>query len=224
MANKIDDIKSQGTIYHDHYSKGYKSGKKVTHDRWCAEIMIERQRYRHRSTSYDECVDWLKAIKMMRIKPGEDYRVWLKAETGRRTHEEVVERVETAAREAMLILEYQTTRSFNKINEYVRESLLPRLIYYALYTLKFNGRETLDVCAHAVAILYTRIDADIPVTNFTGSCRRMLRVRKQHGDFFFYEKMPEKIGIALKDLDLSNLGKVTILKDRRRKQQNTITI
>ena len=48
-GNTEEDIRTDGTIYHDTASKGYtKSGKRVFKDCWRAEITIAGERYRHR--------------------------------------------------------------------------------------------------------------------------------------------------------------------------------
>ena len=52
--------------------------------------------------------------------------------------------------------------------------------------------------------------------NFTATCKRMLRVHKQRGDFFYYEKAPEQVRLMVNKLNLDALAEVwKVTKDRR---------
>jgi hypothetical protein len=64
--------------------------------------------------------------------------------------------------------------------------------------------------------LLTRITAGKPVMNFTATCKRMLRVHKQRGDFFYYENTPEAVKLMVNRIDMSALADLyKVTKDRR---------
>jgi hypothetical protein len=64
--------------------------------------------------------------------------------------------------------------------------------------------------------LLTRITAGKPVMNFTATCKRMLRVHKQRGDFFYYENAPEPVKLLVNGMNLDGLADVwKVVKDRR---------
>jgi len=50
----------------------------------------------------------------------------------------------------------------------------------------------------------------------TKTAKRMLRVRKEHRDFFYYERTPNVAKIAISNIDIEKLGEVwKVTKDKR---------
>jgi hypothetical protein len=50
----------------------------------------------------------------------------------------------------------------------------------------------------------------------TKTAKRMLRVRKEHRDFFFYERTPYVAKMAITNIDIEKLGEVwKLTKDKR---------
>ena len=55
-----------------------------------------------------------------------------------------------------------------------------------------------------------------PVMNFTATCKRMLRVNRQRGDFFYYENAPEQVKLLINGMNLDGLAELyKVTKDRR---------
>lgn len=205
-----------GTIYHDNASKGWKNGKRVFKDCWRAEITISGQRYRHRSKDRDDCVEWLKAVKQGKIKPTDNRADWWRMEQEKDEAVRIDEIIVNAAEESVLLYDYHQTGDIEPICQYLRQRLLPHMAYYCAHTLKFGKERTLTASRQATALLLTRIFAGKPVLNFTATCKRMLRVHKQRGDFFYYETAPEQVKLMVNKLDLSQLAEVwKVTKDRR---------
>lgn len=208
--------KSTGTIYHDNASKGWKNGKRVFKDCWRAEITISGQRYRYRSKDWDDCVNWLKAVKQGKIRPTDNKADWWRMEQHKDEAARIDEIIVNAAEESVLLYDYHQTKDIKPICEYLTQRLLPHMAYYCAHTLKFGKDRTLTASRQAAALLLTRIVAGKPVLNFTATCKRMLRLHKQRGDFFYYEKAPEEVKLMVNRIDLSPLAEVwKVTKDRR---------
>ena len=78
------------------------------------------------------------------------------------------------------------------------------------------SNRTLTASRQAVALLLTRIIAGKPAINFTSTCKRMLRVYKKRGDFFYYEKAPEQVKILVNGINFDKLSEVwKVTRDRR---------
>ena len=209
--------KRNGTIYHDDASKGYDaSGKRVFKDCWRAEITIEGQRYRHRSKERDDCVAWLKAVKQGKIKPTDNKADWWRMEQHKDEAVRMDEIIVNAAEESVMLYDYHQTGDLTAINDYIVKRLMPHMAYYCAHTLHFGKERTITASRQAIAILLTRITAGRPVMNFTATCKRMLRVHKERGDFFYYENAPAEVKLICNRLDLSALADVwKVTKDRR---------
>jgi hypothetical protein len=90
------------------------------------------------------------------------------------------------------------------------------MAYYCCHTLHFGKDTTLVASKQAVALLLTRIVNGKPILSFTASCKKMLRVYKQQGNFFYYDTAPEEVKLMVNGLNLDELAKVwKITKDRR---------
>lgn len=215
-GNTEDSIVTDGTIYHDTGSKGWKSGKRVFKDCWRAEITIEGQRYRHRSKERADCEAWLRAVRKGTIKPTDNKADWWRMEQRKDDNVRIDEIIVSAAEEAVLLYDYHQTGDISKINDYLVKRLLPHMAWYCAHTLQFGRDRTITASRQAAALLLTRITAGKPVMNFTATCKRMLRVHKQRGDFFYYEKAPERVKLMVNGLNLDVLADIYhITKDRR---------
>lgn len=216
-GNTENDIVTSGTIYHDTASKGYDaSGKRVFKDCWRAEIMIAGQRYRHRSKDRDDCEAWLRAVKRGKIKPTDNKADWWRMEQRKDDSVRIDEIIVSAAEEAVLMYDYHQTGDITKIHEYLTKRLLPHMAWYCAHTLQFGKDRMLTASRQAVALLLTRITAGKPVMSFTSTCKRMLRVYKQRGDFFYYENAPEQVKLMVNGINFDALAEVwKVTKDRR---------
>ena len=208
--------RSTGTIYHDNCSKGYNNGKRVFKDCWRAEICISGKRYRHRSKDRDDCVAWLKAVKQGKIKPTDNKADWWRMEQHKDEAVRFDEMIVSAAEEADIIYHYHQTGDIQPLSEYVQNRLLLHMLYYAMNTLRM-GRDRAKVTSRqAIGLLLQRLSSGRPVTNMTQHCKRLLRVHKQRGDFWYYEKAPRDVQMLVDRLDFSALSEIyKITKDKR---------
>ena len=207
---------STGTIYHDNASKGWKNGKRVFKDCWRAEIMIAGQRFRHRSKEREDCVAWLRAVKQGKIKPTDNKADWWRMEQRKDDIARFDEIIVSAAEESVMLYDYHQTGDLSAINDYLEKRLLPHMAYYCAHTLHFGQDRTITASRQAAALLLTRITAGKPVMNFTATCKRMLRVNKRRGDFFYYEKAPIQVKLLINGMNIDGLADVwKVAKDRR---------
>ena len=207
---------STGTIYHDNASKGWKNGKRVFKDCWRAEIMIAGQRFRHRSKEREDCVAWLRAVKQGKIKPTDNKADWWRMEQRKDDIASFDEIIVSAAEESVMLYDYHQTGDLSAINDYLEKRLLPHMAYYCAHTLQFGRDRTITASRQAAALLLTRITAGKPVMNFTATCKRMLRVNKRRGDFFYYEKAPIQVKLLINGMNIDGLADVwKVAKDRR---------
>jgi hypothetical protein len=215
-GNTENDIVTTGTIYHDTSLKGYQNGKRVFKDCYRAEITISGQRYRHRSKDRKDCEEWLRAVKQGKIKPTDNKADWWRMEQRKDDNVRIDEIIVSAAEEAVLLYDYHQTGNLTAINDYLVKRLLPHMAWYCAHTLKFGKDRTITASRQAAALLLTRITAGKPVMNFTATCKRMLRVHKERGDFFYYENVPEPVRLLVNGMNLDALAGVwKVTKDRR---------
>ena len=208
---------STGTIYYDDSSRGYsKSGKKVYHSCWRAEIIINGQRYRHREKWREECEKWLKAVKQGKIKPTDNKADWWRMEQHKDEKVRITEQIASAAEEACLVYEYNQTGSTEHVFEYCEKALLPHLVYYCARVLKLGEEKSISGACQAVGLILTKIVAGRPVTNITFTCKRMLRIYASRGDFWYYDRAPEQVRLMVNRINLSPLEELyKVSRDRR---------
>lgn len=215
-GNTEDDIVTGGTIYHDTSSKGIVNGKRVFKDCYRAEITIGGQRYRHRSKDRKDCEDWLRAVREGKIKPTDNKADWWRMEQHKDEAARYDEIIVSQAEEAVLLYEYHQSGDITKINDYLVKRLLPHMAWYCAHTLHLGKDTMLTASRQAAALLLTRITAGKPVMSFTSTCKRMLRVYKQRGDFFYYENAPEQVRLMVNGINFDKIAEVwKVTKDRR---------
>lgn len=210
-------IKNDGTIYYDHSLKGYgKDGKRLFKDCWRAEIIIDGQRYRHRAVERCDCEEWIKAVRTKKIRPTDNKADWWRIEQKKDWAARVDEIIVSHAEESVMLYEYHQTGDLTKIYEYITKRLMPHMAYYCAHTLHMGRETTLIASKQAIALLLTRIVKGMPILSLTAMCKKMLRVYKDRGDFFYYENAPEPVKLMVNGLNLDELAKVwKITKDRR---------
>jgi hypothetical protein len=115
-----------------------------------------------------------------------------------------------------MLYDYHQTGDLSAINDYLEKRLLPHMAYYCAHTLQFGRDRTITASRQAAALLLTRITAGKPVMNFTATCKRMLRVNKRRGDFFYYENAPIQVKLLINGMNIDGLADVwKVAKDRR---------
>lgn len=206
---------SVGSVYKEHTSV-FRNGKRVMEDRWVAEITISGQRYRKRGQDRRKLEIWLRMVRHGEIEPTDKRADWWRMEQHKDETARIDEIIVSQAEESVLLYDYHQTGDLTAINDYMIKRLLPHMAYYCAHTLHFGKVRTLTASRQAAALLLTRITAGKPVMNFTATCKRMLRVHKQRGDFFYYEKAPEQVKLMVNKLNLDALADVwKVTKDRR---------
>ena len=206
-----------GTIYYDGGSKGYsKSGQRIFHDCWRAEITIDGERYRHRSKDRKDCEDWLKAVKQGKIKPTDNKADWWRMEQHKDEEARIDELIVSAAEEANIVYEYRQTGDTQILYDYCVKALLPHMVWYCAHTLHLGKDRSLTCSRQAVGLILTKIVGGRPVTNITFTCKRMLRTYKNRGDFWYYDKAPEAVKLMVNRIDMTALAELyKVTKDRR---------
>ena len=216
QGNTEEDIRTDGTIYHDTASKGIKSGKRVFKDCWRAEITIAGERYRHRSKDRKDCEDWLKAVKQGKIKPTDNKADWWRMEQHKDEEARIDELIVSAAEEANIVYEYRQTGDTQILYDYCVKALLPHMVWYCAHTLHLGKDRSLTCSRQAVGLILTKIVGGRPVTNITFTCKRMLRTYKNRGDFWYYDKAPEAVRLMVNRIDMTALAELyKVTKDRR---------
>jgi outer membrane biosynthesis protein TonB len=211
----ISGTRNVGCVYQDTYSKGIKNNHRTYHNRWVAEIQIGGVHFRHRSADKNDCEAWLKAVRNGRISPRDYGADWYLVEQRRDMEKRFEEMILSAAEEAMLAAQYTADKNLKPISDYMTQRLLPHMIYYCAHVLNMGRKTALDASTQCIAIMLENIAAGKPITNFTRYGKRMLRVRKAHRDFWYYEKVPQNIRLIIDGIDykpLEEIYKLTKLK------------
>ena len=209
-------ISTTGTIYYDNGSKGWQNGKRIFKDCWRAEITIDGQRYRHRSKERMDCEDWLLAVRCKRIRPTDNKADWYRSEQHKDEAVRIDEIIVSQAEESVMIYDYHQTGDLSRIYEYITKRLVPHMAYYCAHTLQFGKDTTITASRQAIALLLTRIVAGKPILSMTASCKKMLRVYKERGDFFYYENAPDQVKLIVNGINLDDLAMVwKVTKDKR---------
>lgn len=211
----ISGTRNRGCVYHDTYSKGIKNNHRTYHNRWVAEIQIGGVHFRHRSADKTDCEEWLKAVRNGSISPRDCGADWYLVEQRRDMEKRFEEMILSAAEEAMLAAQYTADKNLKPISDYMTQRLLPHMIYYCAHVLNMGRKTALDASTQCIAIMLENIAAGKPITNFTRYGKRMLRVRKAHRDFWYYEKVPQNIRLIIDGIDykpLEEIYKLTKLK------------
>ena len=213
---QADTRQRTGTIEHERSSKGWRNGKRVMKDNWRAVIMVNGQRYRHRGGTREECSEWLKAVLQKKILPTDTSADWWRMEQRKDDTARIDEIIVSQAEDSVMLYDYHHTGDISTISDYLVKRLLPHMMYYAAHTLRLGRESAITASRQAAGLLLTRITAHRPVMNFTATCKRMLRVYKQRGDFFYYEKAPEEVKLMVNGINFDALADVwKVTKDRR---------
>ena len=204
---------TDGTVYKDEASAGQGKGYK---DRWIGEFYCGGVHFRHRSKNKAECEEWRRAVRMGRIKPWDNGPDWRKVEQSKYLDVKYGEKIISAAEEACLLLNYHETDNLEPICDYMEGRLLPHMMFYCAHTLSMGRRTAIDAVVQCAGIILTDIVQGKPVSNFTKQAKRMLRVRKAHRSFWYYEKAPVDVRTFVDGIDYSILSEVwSVTKDKR---------
>ena len=218
IPNRPDVKEAAGCIYEEYYDKGLSRGYKrgTRYIRYVAEVTIAGERFRHRSMDRKKVEDWLKAVRFGRIKPTTKGADWMNMEQRKDKQLRNYEMIVNAAEEAVLVMNFFDNKDIKPITQYMYDRLLPHMVYYCCNTLRLSEKLSLNYTKQAAALIYTMLYDGKPITNMTKTAKRMLRVRKEHRDFFFYERTPYVAKMAITNIDIEKLGEVwKLTKDKR---------
>lgn len=207
-----------GFIYEEYHDKGCKGAYKrgTRYIRYVAELTVAGKRFRHRSMDRDKVEEWLKAVRSGRIKPTQKGADWMNVEQRKDLELRNYELIVSAAEEAVLVMNFFDTRDIQPITQYMYDRLLPHMVYYCCNTLRLPKDLSLNYTKQAAALIYTMLYDGKPITNMTKTAKRMLRVRKEHRDFFYYERTPNVAKVAISKIDIEKLGEVwKVTRDKR---------
>jgi hypothetical protein len=126
------------------------------------------------------------------------------------------ELIVSAAEEANIVYEYRQTGNTEILYNYCIKCLLPHMVWYCAHTLHFGRDRSLSCARQAVGLILTKIVGGRPVTNITFTCKRMLRIYKNRGDFWYYDKAPEPVRLMVNRIDMSALAELyKVTKEKR---------
>lgn len=210
-------IRQRGIIYCDSSSKGYNSiGKRVFKNCWRAEIQIDGIRYRHRSHERRDCEEWLKAVRLGKIKPTDNKADWWRMEQRKDEEVRIDELITSAAEETNIVYEYRHSGDTTILFDYAVKRLLPHMIYYCCHSLGMGKERTLKAAKQAIGLMLTNIVGGRPITNMTYTLKHMLRINKQRNNFWYFEKAPKNVQMLVNGIDFAPLAELyKVTKDRR---------
>lgn len=213
---EADNRYRTGSIVPESSSKGWKGNKRVIRDGYRAIITINGQKYRHRAKTRQECKDWLKAVLSKQILPTDNKADWWRMEQHRDEAARIDEMVASAAEESNMVYEFRKTGDSTVLFDYVTKRLLPHMVYYCAHCLRMGKDHSLSASRQAVGLILTRIFGGRPITNITYTCKHMLRIHRNRGDFWYYEQAPADVKMMVNRIDFAPLAEVwKISKDRR---------
>lgn len=206
-----------GSIWHDNSSTGRrKDGKLYFHDRWVGEFQVGDVKFRYKNRDRMAVEKWVKAVRSGRIRPWDNKADWLLMEQKKDLEAQYSEKICCAAEESYLMFMYHNDHDLGPIKQYMTHRLMPHLTYYSCHTLHMGQDSALASVKHCIALLLTEITAGKPVTNFTKAAKRMMRVRKFHGSFWYYEKAPRDVKLIVDGIDYKPLAEIyQLTRDNR---------
>ena len=206
-----------GSICHDRSSTGTrKNGQKYFHDRWVGEFQVGDVKFRYKNRDRMAVEEWVKAVRSGRIRPWDNKADWLLMEQKKDLEAQYGEKICYAAEESYLMFMYHNDHDLEPIKQYMTHRLMPHLTYYSCHTLHMGQDSALASVKHCIALLLTEITAGKPVTNFTKAAKRMMRVRKSHGNFWYYEKAPRDVKLIVDGIDYKPLAEIyQLTRDNR---------
>ena len=213
---QADTRKRTGSIILDQSSKGWDGDRHRHKNCYTAKITIKGQTYQYRAKKRRDCKDWLNAVLRKDILPTDRQADWLATEQHKDEQLRLDELAASAAEEACLVYEYRQTGDPSEIYEYLEKRLLPHMVWYCCRVLRMGRERTLTASRQAVGLILEKIVAGRPIANISFTCKRMLRIHRNRGDFWYYEKAPEDVRLLVNGIDYAPLADLyNITKDRR---------
>ena len=132
------------------------------------------------------------------------------------TLEERKRKLQLVIDEAGMTLHYFKTLDIKPINRHVTEYLYPCLMTFAMKTLQFGERKSMEAVPEVLGTMYEKIMNGMCLYNYERYCKKMLHTLKKTGRYGeYWHKLCKPIKIEVEQLNLDSLWeryKVTQLK------------
>ena len=132
------------------------------------------------------------------------------------TLDERKRKLELVIEEAGLTLNYFRTLDIEPINRHVKEYLYPCLMKFAMKTLQFGEKKSMEVVPEVLGEMYEKITNGMCLYNYERFCKKMLHTLRKTGRYGeYWHKLCKPIQIEVEHLNLDCLWeryKVTKLK------------
>lgn len=118
--------------------------------------------------------------------------------------------------EAGMTLNYMRTLDIEPINRHVTEYLYPCLMEFAMKTLHFGEKKSMEAVPEVIGTMYEKIMGGMCLYNYERFCKKMLHTLKKTGQYGeYWHKLCKPIQIQVEQLNLDCLWeryKVTSLR------------
>lgn len=132
------------------------------------------------------------------------------------TLEERKHKLQLVIDEAGMTLNYLKTLDIEPINKHVKEYLYPCLMEFAMKTLQFGEKKSMDAVPEVIGTMYEKIMDGMCLYNYERFCKKILHTLKKTGRYGeYWQKLCKPIQIEVEQLNLDCLWeryKVTKLK------------
>lgn len=195
---------------------------------WEASVFHGGRRFRKRSSHREECEKWLEDMnthighrvyrRPVRVVEDGDPRFLIRYGNKAMTMEQREERLRRLTCEANLTLEYWKTRDLAAIARHVEKVIMPELVLYLQnstthYRILFRDRK--NVIYNALSIFYCHLYADRPIFNYGLFIKKCIRLYAIHGNFFYYDGIPEPVHRIVENVDYSILATKFVVKPQK---------
>ena len=134
------------------------------------------------------------------------------------TLEERKRKLQLVIDEAGMTLNYFKTLEMQPINKHVKDYLYPCLMKFALNTLHFGERKSMEAVPEVIGTMYEKIMNGMCLYNYERFCKKMLHDLKKNGKYGeYWHKLCKPIKIEVEQLNLDCLWeryKVTSIKKK----------
>ena len=122
------------------------------------------------------------------------------------TLEERKRKLQLVIDEAGMTLNYMRTLKMDDINEHVKDYLYPCLMGFAMKTLQFGEKKSMEAVPEVIGIMYEKIMDGMCLYNYERFCKKMLHTLKKTGRYGeYWHKLCKPIQIEVEQLNLDCL-------------------
>lgn len=122
------------------------------------------------------------------------------------TLEERKQKLQLVIDEAGMTLNYLKTLDIEPINKHVKEYLYPCLMEFAMKTLQFGEKKSMEAVPEVIGTMYEKIMDGMCLYNYERFCKKMLHTLKKTGRYGeYWHKLCKPIQIEVEQLNLDCL-------------------